>query len=83
MIKAATCATDKQKNTIMTEKQKIRLLNVVIILLLTSCTLCLTVCMFGPKGSHQGLLSLALGCSALSNPLVLIRTRIVKRQGKQ
>ena len=67
----------------MTEKQTISLLNVAITLLLTICTVSLCFCMFGTKNAYHGLLPLALGCSALSNSLVLIRTRIVKRQGKQ
>lgn len=64
----------------MTDRQKINLLNVAIVLLLTTCTVSLAICMFGPDGAHHGLLPLALGCSALSNSLVLIRTRLMKRK---
>lgn len=71
------------KHTTMTKKQKICLLNVAITLLLTTCTFSLCVCMFGPKNAYHGLLPLALGCSALSNTLVLLRTRLIKEEKGQ
>ena len=67
----------------MTEKQTISLLNVAITLLLTTCTVSLCFCMFGTKNAYHGLLPLALGCSALSNSLVLIRPRLRKKQKNQ
>ena len=84
MTKQAAAATNMEKeHKNMTEKQKIRLLNVAITLLLTTCTVSLCFCMFGEKETYHGLLPLALGCSALSNTLVVIRTRIIKGKKEQ